>query len=222
MPAASATELKERLEAERRGDPFVVYRDGEGEQVVLHLAGDRLSVGRDDAADLALPFDAEVSRVHAELLRLAGDWTVADDSLSRNGTFVNGERVVGRRRLADGDALRFGSTVALFRSPGPGSQETAIATSSRRPPALSEAQRRVLAELCRPRSENERATPATNREIGAALYLSVDAVKAHLRVLFEKFEVGELPQNRKRARLVELALRAGIVSAGESRPGPTA
>ena len=40
----------------------------------------------------------------------------------------------------------------------------------------------------------------------------MDAVKAHLRTLFEKFEVGELPQNQKRIRLAELALRSGVIS----------
>jgi DNA-binding CsgD family transcriptional regulator len=217
VPANSASELKERLEVERRGGPFLVYRDGEGRQVLLPLAGDRpLSVGRDEAADVALPFDQEVSRVHAELTRVASGWTIADEGLSRNGTFVNGERVVGRRSLADGDALRFGSTVALFRAPGSRTEETAIATASRRPPDLSDAQRRVLQALCRPAATGTRATPATNREIAGELFLSVDAVKAHLRSLFDKFDVGDLPQNEKRARLVDLALKAGVVSRRET------
>ena len=37
-------------------------------------------------------------------------------------------------------------------------------------------------------------------------------MKANLRTLFEKFEVDELPQNKKRIRLAELALRSGVVS----------
>ena len=61
--------------------------------------------------------DEEVSRLHAEIERIGGEWTVSDDGLSRNGSFVNGERVAGRRRLADRDELRFGSTMVLFRSP---------------------------------------------------------------------------------------------------------
>jgi hypothetical protein len=160
-----------------------------------------------------LDFDPEVSRIHAELVSVGGGWTVLDDGLSRNGTFVNGERVVGRRRLADGDALRFGATVVLFRAPGEQSEETAIATGPRRPIELSEAQRRVLVALCRPFAAGDVPTPATNREIADELYLSVDAVKAQLRALFDKFDLGELPQNRKRARLAELALEAGLVPA---------
>ena len=45
--------------------------------------------------------------------------------------------------------------------------------------------------------------------------LSVDAVKSHLRVLFQRFGVEELPQNRKRAALVARALRSGAVSPRE-------
>jgi len=44
------------------------------------------------------------------------------------------------------------------------------------------------------------------------VYLSLDSVKGHLRALFEKFGIGDLPQNQKRVRLVELALRQGVIS----------
>jgi hypothetical protein len=35
-------------------------------------------------------------------------------------------------------------------------------------------------------------------------------VKTHLRVLFHKFGIENLPQNRKRARLAEIALELGL------------
>ena len=37
-------------------------------------------------------------------------WVLVDDGLSSNGTFVNGERLNGTRRLDDGDTIRFGTT----------------------------------------------------------------------------------------------------------------
>ena len=45
--------------------------------------------------------------------------------------------------------------------------------------------------------------------------VSVDAVKAHLRVLFERFGLDDLPQNQKRARLAAVALVNGVVKQHE-------
>jgi hypothetical protein len=109
----------ELAKAKRCGDPYLVYRDAHARQRVLSLPDtwDRMTIGRGMGADVALTWDPDVSRVHAELTRLADDWTVIDDGLSRNGTFVNDERVEGRRRLFDGDLLRCGDTLILFHSP---------------------------------------------------------------------------------------------------------
>jgi pSer/pThr/pTyr-binding forkhead associated (FHA) protein len=216
VPAETARELKARLEAERRGSPFLVYRDAEGRQLIRELDGgrERLTVGRSQAAEVSLEFDPEVSRVHAELERLGDDWTLADDGLSRNGSFVNNERIVGRRRLRDGDALRFGDTLVLFRSPAQARDEETVAATDRPDVSrVTDTQRRVLMALCRPfREGNEFASPATNKQVADEVFLSVDAVKANLRALFETFEIGDLPQNQKRIRLAELALRSGVIS----------
>jgi hypothetical protein len=40
-------------------------------------------------------------------------------------------------------------------------------------------------------------------------------VKAHLRALFERFALGDLPQNEKRARLVQVALDSGAVTSAD-------
>ncbi len=213
-------ELKERIAAERRGDPFLVLRDGAGAQMIVELGAgvDRIAVGRAPASDLCIDWDDQASRLHAELERMGDDWTVADDGLSRNGTWLNADRVTGRRRLSDGDVLRFGRTTAEFRAPAPAVSgldvgETAVAPDVPDAASLSPTQRKVLVALCRPfRDATGYATPATNREVAEELFLSVDAVKTHLRTLFAKFEIGDLPQNQKRVRLVELALRSGLVS----------
>src|SRR3954463_9213356 len=96
--SASPAELRERIEAERRGRPFLVFRDGDREQRIVDLDahGDRISVGRGTTNEVSLPGDTEVSRLHAELECIGGEWTVSDDGLSRNGTYVNGSRGRGR------------------------------------------------------------------------------------------------------------------------------
>ena len=55
--------------------------------------------------------DEEVSRLHAVIECVGSHWTVVDDGMSRNGTFVNGERITGRRRLRQGDSIRIGGTL---------------------------------------------------------------------------------------------------------------
>jgi pSer/pThr/pTyr-binding forkhead associated (FHA) protein len=213
----SAADLKARLEAERAGHAFLVYRDGNGAQQLFILTGKRstLSLGRDPASDIALEWDGEVSRLHAQFERIGGEWTIIDDGLSSNGTFVNNKRVMSRRRLRDGDALLCGATRISFRSSGRSHalEETRRPTGTHTVPNLTPAQQRVLTALCRPFKDGSRhAVPATNYQIANELVVSVDAVKTNLRALYDKFQVEDLPQNLKRARLVELAFTTGIVT----------
>lgn len=218
--AASAPELKAQIEAERGGNPFLVFRDGDGEQAIVAIepGASELWVGRGDSADVRLAWDEEVSTLHAQIEVVRDECTLVDDGLSRNGSFVNEERVHGRRLLRDGDTIRFGRTAVLYRRPSEGTapEATAIAGEVSAAAKISPAQRKVLLALCRPYKDGTSfATPATNQEIGAELHLSVDAVKTHMRALFEKLEVGELPQNQKRVALVETALQTGVVSRRE-------
>jgi pSer/pThr/pTyr-binding forkhead associated (FHA) protein len=216
--AASPAELQAQLAADRRGQPYLLLRDGHGRQRILPLDDEwkRATIGRDFACDVALGWDGGVSRIHAELNRLGDDWTIIDDDLSRNGTFVNGERLRGRHRLRDGDLILCGSTELAFRSPGDQYSQTLPAQALAPKVQLSEAQRRVLVALCRPYAAGPAmATPATNQQIADELVLSVEAVKTHMRTLFQKFQVEDLPHNRKRARLVELALQSGAVTPRE-------
>jgi pSer/pThr/pTyr-binding forkhead associated (FHA) protein len=212
--SATPAELRERIEAERRGRPFLVFRDGDGDQRLLDLTGvERLSVGRGAGNELSLPWDTEVSRLHAELEAIAGEWTVSDDGLSRNGTFVNGNRISGRTRLRDGDLLRVGQTSIAYRRPeAEDSMPTQVAGARLALTDLPPTQRQVLVALARPYKHNEFAVPATNQDIADELHLSVDAVKSHLRTLFQRFGIEHLPQNQKRSRLVAEALQSGLIS----------
>ena len=211
--AATPAELRERLAAERLGDPFVVFRGPDGRQrlVSLHAGLRRVTIGRSSGNDVALGWDTEVSRLHAELERLGDEWTLSDDGLSRNGSYLNGRRVQGRQRLRDGDVLQVGQTLLAVRVPAPEDSRPTVAGGHAAAPELTPAQRRVLEALCRPYRESELATPATNQQIAEELFLSVDAVKAHLRALFAGFGVEELPQNQKRSVLAMRALQLGVV-----------
>jgi len=211
---ATPAELKERIEAERRERPFLLYRDGDGVQRIIDLGEmpERLTIGRSAASGLALPWDSEVSRVHASLERIDEEWTFVEDGSSRNGSFIDGERVHGRRRLREGDAIQLGRSIIVYRSPTGRESLRTMTSQARVAPAITDAQRRVLVALCRPYKDTELATPATNQQIADELVVSVDAVKSNLRALFAVFGVDDLPQNQKRASLALQALRAGVVT----------
>ena len=82
------------------------------------------TVGRVDRAtgftpDIDItPLDAErtLSRRHAKIVVRDGDFYVREEMGTRNGTFVNGERVQTGVdvRLASGDRLRFGLVETVF------------------------------------------------------------------------------------------------------------
>lgn len=214
--AATASELEQRLEAEARGWPFLVYRDRSGAQHIVELGDERseLSVGRRDDNNIALPWDGAASRLHAQFLRVGRDWIIVDDGLSQNGTFVNETRITGRRRLRSGDLIRVGGTVIAFVAPGGSTGgTTAIAAKVQVVVRIPPAQKRVLVALCRPlREGSPLAFPASNSEIADELYLSVAAVKTHMRALYRAFELEDLPQQHKRAQLAQRALLAGVVT----------
>ena len=170
-----------------------------------------MSIGRSSSTEVPLGWDSEVSRLHAVLEREGGEWTIADEGLSRNGSFVNGQRLRGRRRLCHHDVIKIGGTLLVFVSAEDGVVATTAATTQLAPPELSEARRRVLRSLCGPLAETPFAGPRSNKEIAAELYLSVETIKTHLRDLFDLFGIGDLPQNRKRAELVRRAFESGVL-----------
>ena len=215
--ATTASELKERLEAERTTRSLLVYRDGEGHQRILALVPERekVTVGRGPAADLRLAWDREVSRAHAELEQVGGAWTVSDDGLSTNGTYRNDERVRGRIRLKDGDQLRFGKTIVAYRAPEITEGDTTVLPEDSPSLPITQTQHNVLIALCRPLRDNPYATPATNSQISSEIHLGVDAIKVHLRSLYRRLGIESLPQNEKRARLAELAIHRGLISEKE-------
>jgi DNA-binding CsgD family transcriptional regulator len=198
-------QLRARLAAERAGAPFVELRDGAGEQRLVPLGPGPLTIGRAPACGLPLEWDGQVSRGHASLEPLDEGWTVVDDGRSTNGTFVNEERVHGRRRLGHLDVIRVGRTLLRFHDRG--AADLARTEAALEPPVrtLTEAQRRVLVALCGPGG-----VPASNDEVARALHLSVDTVKTHMRALFDAFGLASAPPYRKRFELVRRAVETGL------------
>jgi class 3 adenylate cyclase len=121
LPSTGERELNEQADRSFGGAPFLVYLDGAGVERTSVLEGDRpLTIGRGDEVDLCLDWDPSISLVHAETVRIGPRWLIGDDGVSRNGTFVNGERLKGRRRLRDGDVIRVGRTALVFNDASEG------------------------------------------------------------------------------------------------------
>ena len=209
---STPTELQARLTAERSATPFLELRDGDGIQRLVPLPEGGLTIGRTPASGIALTWDAQVSRSHASLEAIDGVWTVLDDGRSTNGTFVNEERVQGRRALRHLDVIRVGATRLRFHDPTDTDVKLTEVASDAVAPPLTAAQRRVLRALCR-----YAEGPATNEEIAQELTVSVDTVKTHMRALFDAFHLGAAPPYRKRFELVRRAVEAGLVPPPERR-----
>ena len=212
-------EVAARKAAEELGERFLIYRDEEGRQVLHTLDGNHpaVTIGRRDEADIAISWDPELSRLHAQLELHAGEWTISDDGLSQNGTWVNGLRLVGRRRLNDGDLVRVGRTMIANCDPVPiGTGPTLVPGELSATPRFSEQQQRVLRALCRPLFvDGEGINPATDEEVADVTGIALEAVATELDHLGRALGLEGMPVADQRAEIALLAMRSGLVSADE-------
>ena len=79
-------------------------------------------IGRDPDAGIRLD-STTVSRRHARLL-VGATQTVLEDFGSKNGTFIDEERLTAPRTLVDGDAIRIGDLLVTYHAPGTDSTAT--------------------------------------------------------------------------------------------------
>ncbi len=80
----------------------------------IELTGEPLSIGRSREADIPL-LDDKVSRMHCGIRLSDGEFYLKDIK-SRNGTFVNGQRVEDTVKLKVGDRIQIGSTVFVMET----------------------------------------------------------------------------------------------------------
>jgi hypothetical protein len=220
LDLASPEDLEARREAEKRGAPFLLFRDEQGAQRIVELdeRARSVTVGRRLEADVPVTWDPEVSRLHAELECKAGEWTLCDDGYSQNGTFVNGLRVHGRRRLTDGDLVRIGQTPIAFCDPTQAGLGVTLAPGELGvAPKFSEQQQRILRALCRPlMGDGEGVMPASDDEIGGDTGIPPAVVTTELDHLGRSFGLQDMPPADRRAEIALLALRSGLVKADEN------
>jgi predicted component of type VI protein secretion system len=93
------------------GSNRLTVRQGPAPGKLFELVKDVVTIGRDVNNDIVLN-DAEVSRNHARLTAQSGGYLI-EDLASTNGTFVNGQRLIGPKLLNPGDVVGLGETIVL-------------------------------------------------------------------------------------------------------------
>ncbi len=89
------------------------YSNPAGQPVVFRLGEHPITIGRSPKADLVIE-DDKASRLHSGIRKEPDGYTIKDLN-SKNGTFVNNEKV-DSARLSPGDRIRIGSIVMVFES----------------------------------------------------------------------------------------------------------
>ena len=166
-----------------------------GGRQATRLGDGSVRIGRDADNDLVIADDPKVSRHHAEVAHRGGVWWVIDRG-SRNGTFVNDEKVT-EAGLRNGDQLRFGSRrFAFIVGPDPRATVGDVADEAAPPPAILSARERQIVALV--------AAGSTDVQIARALDIGLSTVHTHLDRIRDK------TGRRRRADLTRLARDLGL------------
>jgi predicted component of type VI protein secretion system len=184
----------------------------------VSLEDERVTVGADRSNGVWIADDDTVSALHAVLESYGSGWAVRDLG-SRNGTYLNGERVLAEQTLRDGDELRLGSTRLVFRDRGKpaAARGRTAALGGELRPDLTRRERDVLVALCRPLASSDPfPQPASIRAIATELVVTEAAVKQHLLHLYEKFGLHHRSENR-RVRLANEVILRGMLTPTELR-----
>lgn len=191
---------------------------------LVPLSGQRVTLGKSSTNDISLDHDDTVSRLHAVFENLGFAWSIRDMG-SRNGTFLNGEKITAERVLRSGDEVRVGKSRLVFwevRDSGDGKldEETVAAQPLELPPRLTRREVDVLVVLCRPLvSDDPFPEPASVRRMAGELFVTEAAVKQHLQNLYDKFAIPA--EGDRRVRLANEALRRGAVTIAQLRESAT-
>ncbi len=189
---------------------------GAGPELVV-LEGDRVTLGKHPDNDVVVGGDPTVSRVHAVLDRYPGGWSVTDLG-SRNGTWVNGERIVQSHLLDHGDQLLVGRTRIVYRNAE--LVGWSATDAAERPPDLTRREYDVLIALCRPLARDDVfSEPSPVRAIAEELVVTEAAVKHHLVRLYDKFGIHQ-GDERRRVSLANEAVRRGAITLASLREDP--
>lgn len=177
---------------------------------LFELSGQRVTIGNASTNLVSLNHDATVSRLHAVLENLGFAWSIRDVG-SRNGTYLNGEKISAERVLRSGDELRIGSSRLVFWEATRADRDQTETVEPGQRPHLTRRELEVLTVLCRPLvSGDPFPEPASVRRMALELVVTEAAIKQHLQNLYDKFAVPA--EGERRVRLANEALRRGAIT----------
>jgi HD-GYP domain-containing protein (c-di-GMP phosphodiesterase class II)/pSer/pThr/pTyr-binding forkhead associated (FHA) protein len=101
------------MHSDHKANAYLIIERGNAQGTRIKLTGFPIQLGRDSSSDVALE-DDEVSRCHARI-KQRGRLFIIEDRESRNGTYVNGDRILNSI-LKSGDKVLLGATELTFIS----------------------------------------------------------------------------------------------------------
>ncbi len=109
----------------------LVMRSGPSVGKEYPLDKNEMFIGRDLSNDVVIN-DPEISRRHSRLFT-QGNTYVLEDLGSTNGTFVNGQRLMGPNMLRPGDVITFGERMSLVFESSDYDQDATMVNPASRP-----------------------------------------------------------------------------------------
>jgi predicted component of type VI protein secretion system len=102
----------------------LVVRQGPIPGQIFDLNKNEISIGRDIANDFVIN-DAEVSRKHARLI-MEGDRYKIEDLNSTNGTYIDGQRLIGPHLMSIGEIIMLGDNVGVVYDGEPATPDITV------------------------------------------------------------------------------------------------
>jgi len=193
------------------GMPTVEVWGARGRECAIALDEPSYFIGSDPESTSITLDDPQVSRVHAALDSIGSVWFVRDLG-SRNGTFLNHDRVTGQHRLRHNDCIRIGQ-VELRYLDGKELLRPSTTPIDDDCPPLTRMERAVLVELCRPILCHDIIREAAEvNQIAQCLFIGRNAVQAHLTNMYDKFELHKHEGASRRKLLAATAIERGCIT----------
>ncbi len=213
-------EHEERQAALDRGEPFLLFRDGDGRQRIVALGEgvEAVTIGRRYEADISLPWDpgglaparralAARGRVDDRRRRLVPERHVGQRAAPRRPPAA-GRRRPGQDRPHD-PRLPLAGRHRPGADDGPG-------RAQRHAALLRAAAAHPASALCRPLfADGDGFNPSSDLEVADETGIDVDVVTQELDLLARLFGLEDMPRPERRAEVALLAVRSGLVGADE-------